>query len=139
MRTETTRIFVDLLSLHGHPAEPVPTPQPHQEGASMNLFKSLWLLGGLQSIDLRVGDEDERPFDRTYGNDVASRRLFGNPREEKGDAHGVETLFQHGHWGFNVDAACCENISAAALRRHTSISMLRHGDARARDDKSHGR
>lgn len=81
MRTETTRIFTDLLSLHGYPAEPAPTPQPHQEGASMNLFKSLWLLSGLQSIDLRVGDEDERPFGRTYGNDVASKRLFGNPRE----------------------------------------------------------
>ena len=38
MRTETTRIFTDLLSLHGHLSDPVPTPQ--EEGTTMNLFKS---------------------------------------------------------------------------------------------------
>lgn len=79
MRTETTRIFTDLLSLHGHPADPVPTSL---EGTSMNLFKSLWLLGGLQSIDLRVGDDDEPTFGPTYGNDLASKRIFGKTTRE---------------------------------------------------------
>ena len=78
MRTETTRLFKDLLGLEGYLLE---TPA---EESSMNLFKSLWLLGGLQSIDSRVGDEDELPFGQTYGNRVASERTFGPaPREAR--------------------------------------------------------
>ena len=89
MRPETTRIFKDLMFLHGHVADPrlgvelatdgqaTATPDPASEGSSMNLFKSLWLLGGLQSIDLRVGEEDEAPFGQTYGNRRASERTFG--------------------------------------------------------------
>ena len=50
----------------------------------MNLFKSLWLLGGLQSIDSRVGDEEEPAFGPTYGNRLASERTFGPvPREAR--------------------------------------------------------
>ena len=89
MRPETTRIFKDLMFLHGHVADPrlgvelatdgqaIDTPDSASEGSSMNLFKSLWLLGGLQSIDLRVGEEDEAPFGQTYGNRRASERTFG--------------------------------------------------------------
>jgi len=84
MRTETHRIFADLLSLNGYPADPVPAAP--QEGTSMNLFKSLWLLGGLESIDFRVGDEEEHPYGQTYGNDIASQRVFGKTRESKGEA-----------------------------------------------------
>jgi hypothetical protein len=84
MRPETHRIFADLLSLNGYSADPVPAAP--QEGTSMNLFKSLWLLGGLESIDLRVGDEEEHPFGQTYGNDVASQRVFGKTRDSRGEA-----------------------------------------------------
>ena len=84
MRPETHRIFADLLSLNGYSADPVPAAP--QEGSSMNLFKSLWLLGGLESIDLRVSEEEERPYGQTYGNDVASRRVFGKTRDSKSDA-----------------------------------------------------
>ena len=89
MRTETTRLFKDLLGLEGYlletPAtEAAPEHAPLPEESSMNLFKSLWLLGGLQSIDSRVGDEDELPFGQTYGNRVASERTFGPaPREAR--------------------------------------------------------
>ena len=74
MRTETTRIFTDLLSLHGHLSDPVPTPQ--EEGTTMNLFKSFWLLGGLESIDPRVEDE-ATGFNPSYGNRLANARDFG--------------------------------------------------------------
>ena len=84
MRTETHRIFADLLSLNGYSADPVPAAP--QEGTSMNLFKSLWLLGGLESIDLRVSEEEEHPYGQTYGNDVASKRVFGKTRDTKSDA-----------------------------------------------------
>ena len=84
MRTETHRIFADLLSLNGYPADSVPAAP--QEGTSMNLFKSLWLLGGLESIDFRVGDEEEHPYGQTYGNDIASQRVFGKTRDAKGEA-----------------------------------------------------
>ena len=89
MRPETTRLFKDLMLLHGHVADTrlgvelatdgqaTATPDPASEGSSMNLFKSLWLLGGLQSIDLRVGEEEETGFGPTYGNRVASQRPFG--------------------------------------------------------------
>ena len=97
MRTETTRLFKDLLSLQGHdtdsrlgvePAKdqaPQATPESPLEGA-MNLFKSLWLLGGLESIDLRVSEAEEHPYGQTYGNDVASKRVFGKTRDTKSDA-----------------------------------------------------
>ena len=84
MRTETHRIFADLLSLNGHQADPVPAPEGQEE--PMNLFKSLWLLGGLESIDLRVSEAEEHPYGQTYGNDVASQRVFGKTRETKGEA-----------------------------------------------------
>jgi hypothetical protein len=97
MRTETTRLFNDLLSLHGFVADPLPgvaqaAPQPARntpassEESTMNLFKSLWLLGGLQSIDLRVGDDDEAPFANTYGNRLASARRFGKAPADHGNA-----------------------------------------------------
>ena len=78
MRTETHRIFADLLSLNGHQADPVPAPEGQEE--PMNLFKSLWLLGGLESIDLRVSEAEEHPYGQTYGNDIASKRVFGKTR-----------------------------------------------------------
>ena len=42
----------------------------------MTLFKSLLYLGGLESIDSRIGEEEES-FGPTYGNRVASERTFG--------------------------------------------------------------
>ena len=96
MRTETTRLFKDLLSLQGHdtdlrlgvePAKdqaPQATPESPLEGA-MNLFKSLWLLGGLESVSLRVGEDDEMAFGPTYGNDIASQRVFGKRFEAEAD------------------------------------------------------
>ena len=44
----------------------------------MTLFKSLLYLGGLESIDSRIGEEEEA-FGQTYGNRVASERPFGKP------------------------------------------------------------
>jgi len=96
MRTETTRLFKDLLSLQGHdtdsrlgvePAKdqaPQATPESPLEGA-MNLFKSLWLLGGLESVSLRVGEDDEMAFGPTYGNDIASQRVFGKRFKAESD------------------------------------------------------
>jgi hypothetical protein len=96
MRTETTRLFKDLLSLQGHdtdlrlgvePAKdqaPQATPESPLEGA-MNLFKSLWLLGGLESVSLRVGEDDEMAFGPTYGNELASQRVFGKRFEAEAD------------------------------------------------------
>ena len=43
-----------------------------------SLFKSLLYLGGLESIDSRIGEEEEA-FGQTYGNRVASERTFGKP------------------------------------------------------------
>ena len=84
MRTETHRIFADLLSLNGYSADPVPAPEGQED--TMNLFKSLWLLGGLESIDLRVSEAEEHPYGQTYGNDIASQRVFGKTRDAKGEA-----------------------------------------------------
>jgi len=96
MRTETTRLFKDLLSLHGDLADSrlgvelaqdqatQATPESPLEGA-MNLFKSLWLLGGLESVSLRVGEEDEMAFGPTYGNEIASQRVFGKHFEAEAD------------------------------------------------------
>ncbi|UHQ20454.1 hypothetical protein LVB87_04650 [Lysobacter sp. KIS68-7] len=95
MRNETTRLFKDLLFLNGHVADPrlgaelaseqpEATPERPSEG-TMNLFKSLWLLGGLESISLRVGEDDELAFGPTYGNDVASQRVFGKRVEDEAD------------------------------------------------------
>ena len=44
----------------------------------MNFFKSLVYLGGLESMDSRIGEEEES-FGQTYGNRVASERVFGKP------------------------------------------------------------
>ena len=41
----------------------------------MSIFKSLWYLGGLDSIDPRVSANDEA-FGQTYGNRVATRKAF---------------------------------------------------------------
>ena len=41
----------------------------------MTIFKSLWYLGGLDSIDPRVSANDEA-FGQTYGNRVATRKAF---------------------------------------------------------------
>ena len=47
----------------------------------MTLFKSLLYLGGLESIDSRIGEEEES-FGPTYGNRVASERTFGKPASD---------------------------------------------------------
>jgi len=41
----------------------------------MSIFKSLWYLGGLDSIDPRVSANDES-YGQTYGNHVATRKAF---------------------------------------------------------------
>lgn len=92
-------LYRDLLFLHGHIADPrlaaalsapaastappsIPQQRPtageHPRRHPMDLFKSMLYLGGLQSIDSRIGEEDER-FGPTYGNRVASARAFGKP------------------------------------------------------------
>ena len=47
----------------------------------MTLFKSLLYLGGLETIDSRIGEEEEA-FGQTYGNRVASERTFGKPASD---------------------------------------------------------
>jgi hypothetical protein len=49
----------------------------------MTLFKSLLYLGGLESIDSRIGEEEEA-FGQTYGNRVASERTFGKSADPLG-------------------------------------------------------
>lgn len=92
-------LYSDLLFLHGHiadprlaaalstPAAPGAAPSIQQQRPSagedtrrhpMDLFKSVLYLGGLQSIDSRIGEEEES-FGPTYGNRVASERTFGKP------------------------------------------------------------
>ena len=92
-------LYSDLLFLHGHIADPrlaaaLSTPATSPASPSiqqprpiagedirrhpMDLFKSVLYLGGLQSIDSRIGEEEER-FGPTYGNRVASARAFGKP------------------------------------------------------------
>ena len=51
---------------------------------AMNLFKSLMYLGGLESINPRIEDPDAE-FGPTYGNRIASRRVFGP--SDHGRAH----------------------------------------------------
>ena len=93
MHTETTRLFKDLLFLHGHVADArlgdelatdaaSPTPGFSRKESSMNLFKSFWLLGGLESIVPRIGDDEGPLFGPTYGNHLASERTFGRSRDE---------------------------------------------------------
>ena len=92
MNVQTHRLFKDLLFLQGHIADPrlgaelaedanVPTPGTAKE-SPMNLFKSLWLLGGLESIDPHIGEDEETAFGPTYGNRIASERSFGKPNAE---------------------------------------------------------
>lgn len=94
-------LYRDLLFLHGHIADPqlaaelsaarATEPGPAAGATSalsktsnlpsawrdpMTLFKSLLYLGGLESIDSRIGEEEES-FGPTYGNRVASERTFG--------------------------------------------------------------
>ncbi len=90
-------LYSDLLFLHGHIADarlaaalstPVASPASTQQQRPlagedirrhpMDLFKSVLYLGGLQSIDSRIGEEEES-FGPTYGNRVASARTFGKP------------------------------------------------------------
>ena len=89
--------YKNLMFLHGHfvhprdaddepapPAEPSPTsPTAPRTDAltalrstTMNLFKSLMYLGGLESVSLRI-DEPDDAFGPTYGNRVAGERSFG--------------------------------------------------------------
>ena len=98
MNVQMHRLFKDLLFLHGHVADPrlgvelaADTERAATEQAAaspgtpeeshMNLFKSLWLLGGLESIDSRIEDE-ETGYGPSYGNRIASERTFGKPRIE---------------------------------------------------------
>ena len=87
-------VYSNLLFMHGHIADPAlaaaiaaPTTAPVRDTApgrparshAMNtthFFKSLLYLGGLESIDSRIGEEEEA-FGPTYGNRVASARAFG--------------------------------------------------------------
>ena len=91
-------LYSSLLFLHGHiadrslaaalaaPNEPAPVPRagdpqpaPRTRSTAMNdtfFFKSLLYLGGLQSIDSRIGEEEEA-VGPTYGNRRASERAFG--------------------------------------------------------------
>ncbi len=90
-------LYSDLLFLHGHIADarlaaalstPVASPASTQQQRPlagedirrhpMDLFKSVLYLGGLQSIDSRIGEEEES-FGPTYGNRMASARTFGKP------------------------------------------------------------
>jgi hypothetical protein len=93
MHPEITRLFKDMLFLHGHVADArlgaelakdaaSPTPGTSHEDSFMNLFKSFWLLGGLASIDPRVADDEAQPFGPTYGNQRASERIFGRSRDD---------------------------------------------------------
>ena len=97
MRPETTRLLHSMLFLQGHVADArlgadlvaedaaAQSPGPSSEDSSMNLFKSFWLLGGLESIDPRIDDEQAQPFGATYGNRLASERAFGPARKERTD------------------------------------------------------
>src|SRR5688500_12425967 len=95
-------LYSNLLFLHGHIADTQlaheqPTAQAVAPATAataartttntntasagrepMTLFKSLLYLGGLESIDSRIGEEEES-FGPTYGNRVASERTFGKP------------------------------------------------------------
>ena len=99
------RPYKDLLFLHGHVADPRlalelsaaqvadPDPAPNTNTQSawrepMTLFKSLLYLGGLESIDSRIGEEEEA-FGQTYGNRVASERTFGKPAADPFHRHVV--------------------------------------------------
>jgi hypothetical protein len=90
--------YSSLLFLHGHIADPAlaaslssPTAPAREPGpvpparshamtttrkSSTHFFKSLLYLGGLESIDSRIGEEEEA-FGPTYGNRLASARAFG--------------------------------------------------------------
>lgn len=92
-------IATDLLFLHGHIADPrlarelattqPPNTNPHPESpmktSPNQLFKSLWYLGGLDDLDLRI-DFDETAYGPTFGNRIAARRAFdsyGRRRERR--------------------------------------------------------
>lgn len=89
--------YKDQLFLHGYfvhprdvddahdapPVAPPATPTPPRTDASttlrsttMNLFKSLMYLGGLESVSSRI-DEPDDDFGPTYGNRAAAERRFG--------------------------------------------------------------
>ncbi|MFT3897457.1 MAG: hypothetical protein QM719_07155 [Thermomonas sp.] len=82
-------IATDLLFLHGHIVDPSlardlaaapsvqtnPQPEFPMKTSPNSLFKSLWYLGGLDDLDLRIG-LDEEAYGPTFGNRVAARRTF---------------------------------------------------------------
>ena len=55
----------------------------------MNLFRSLMYLGGLEPINPRIEDPDDE-FGPTYGNRIASRRLFGLRDDGNARSPGLE-------------------------------------------------
>lgn len=69
----------------------------------MTLFKSLLYLGGLESIDSRIGEEEES-FGPTYGNRVASERTFGKPA--KTPFHRRVTPVRNANAGAAIDVGC---------------------------------
>lgn len=80
-------LFKSLLFLHGYVADPQlaielgarPSASTiPQWSRTMNFFKSLLYLGGLDSISLRIGEEEEA-YGPTYGNRIASEQKFGKP------------------------------------------------------------
>lgn len=84
-------IATQMLFLHGHVADPElavelaasppprsgehPNPESAMKTSPNRLFKSLWYLGGLDDIDLRIGPGEET-YGPSFGNRIASRRAF---------------------------------------------------------------
>lgn len=70
----------------------------------MSIFKSLWYLGGLDSIDPRIS-ANEAAFGQTYGSRVVARKAFpplGNTRAFKARASAGES----GDTGARPASAC---------------------------------
>lgn len=97
MSTSARSLWKDLLFLHGHIVDPQlasslstdsepSVPSQPQGSTEMNLFKSLLYLGGLESIDSRIGEEEEA-YGATYGNRIASAQAFGKRREARPAFH----------------------------------------------------
>ena len=79
------KLYRDLLFLHGHIADPALAASlatdddpaaPVFRSSAMDLFKSLMYLGGRPMHPGHNYDLDE-PFEPSYGNRVATERLFG--------------------------------------------------------------
>ena len=94
MNSPRSSIWKDLTFLHGHiadpqlavslaqPATPVATttaaPRNRNGSTAMNFFKSLMYLGGLETVNLRLGEDEA--FGPIYGNRLASAQAFGTPK-----------------------------------------------------------